>query len=334
MTTETKPKSKTKWLIISLSGLAILAILSVTLGPRLLVQQATQKPENMGTFVTRQVEQESFQQKMQQALSNTEAVNGGSVTISNPNQSTASDPGQQGQQTHIQVESQTSQNTGNSTDPVTQNNDPVNQQPTNQQQNQTTQPQDQAEIPTRPQDQNQVPQNNTQQNQQQNQQATRPQNRPPQAQQPSQFQVSLSESEISNMIYSGLYQGTAAEYRPSIEGVSTRIANGQASITVALKPKYLPDQFLSKLPGVTRNTPTVYLGGDLSLRKEGNSVTPEIHRLSLGNFRVPMPFIQSAVKSQVQAYTQQMLKLPNGKQAYLDEVLLQNSAVILKGHAQ
>lgn len=323
MTTDTKPKSKRKWLIVSLSGLAIAAVLSVTLGPRLLVQQATQKPENVGTFVTHQVEQESIQQKMQQALVNSEPVNGGSIPIENQTQTLPNE--QSAQQIEVQVDTGQSNSANQAVSrPENSQVNPtaVDQTQSNQQ---ATTPRAQTEAQTYSSEQPSRPQENAQQV---------PQQRPAQTQQAQQFQVSLSESEISNMIYSGLSQGTAPEFRASIEGVSTRIANGQASITVALKPRYLPDQFLSKLPGVTRSTPTVYLGGDLSLRKEGNSVTPEIHRLSLGNFRVPMPFVQSAVKAQVQAYTQQMLKLPNGQQAYLDEVLLQNSAVTLKGHAQ
>lgn len=144
----------------------------------------------------------------------------------------------------------------------------------------------------------------------------------------------MSETEISGMIFNGINQGTAPEFRASVQGVSTKIENGRARITVALLPKYLPDAFLHNLPGVTRETPTVYLGGEMSLSSQGNAVVPEIHQLSLGNFRVPMPFIRDAVRATIQQQADQMLRLPNGQQARLDEIQLQNGAMTLIGRAQ
>jgi hypothetical protein len=136
------------------------------------------------------------------------------------------------------------------------------------------------------------------------------------------------------MVYSGLSQGTAPEYRASIQGVATKIQGGRARITVTLLPRHLPDAFLKNLPGVTRNTPAVYLGGEMSLTKSGQSLIPQIHELSLGNFKVPMPFLQEAIKSTVQQQAEQMLRLPNGQRAVLDEVQLENGAITLIGKAQ
>lgn len=151
------------------------------------------------------------------------------------------------------------------------------------------------------------------------------------ATEPQAFEVSMSENDISSLVYGQLQRGIDPRYRQALQGVSTRIQQGKARVTVALLPKHLPPAFLKNLPGVTPSTPTVYLGGEMSLHQQGSRVVADIHHISLGNFKVPMPFIQSAVRSQVEAYSQQMLRLPDGRQAELYSVALDQGALTLTG---
>lgn len=293
-----KKKSRGRKWLFALSAMALLAVLAVVLAPRFVVQQATQKPENSGTFVTRQIESENLQQKMQAALQNPDQ----------PAEAQPVTPNSQPDGQSAQAHSTQTEHTGPAaTDPITPEDTSTEPQaglPNNAPDTRTSTPA--AGAPTTP-------------------------VQPP-ANRPRQIQLRMSEQEVSSMIYNGLYQGTAPEYQASIQGVSTQIAGGKATVTVALNPKYLPDGFIKNIPGVGRSTSTVYLGGSMSLQKDGNSVSPVIHHMSLGKFKVPMPFLQSAVKSQVQAYVQNMMRLPNGQQAYLDQVELENGAVTLTVH--
>lgn len=304
------------WLIGAIALIGIAAGAAVIL-PKLMVGQATQAPTDAGTFVTRQTQEVSLQDRVQAALQQPTsvqadpqqaAVNGGATTANTAPQSQV--------QAGIPVPEGQSMAQDSAVQPADPALPPIQTQNTN---------------PSEA-DQPQTPVNNTAPESIQN----APASNPP-VQQPANgrdFQVQISEGEISSLIYSGLVQGTAPQYRESIQGVSTRISGGRASISVALQPRHLPDAFLRNLPGVSRETPTVYLGGDLSLRREGNSVTPDIHQLRLGNFRVPMPFINAAVKSQVQQYVGQMLQLPDGRRAQLDDVQLESGTVTLRGHVQ
>ncbi|MGV3523852.1 MAG: hypothetical protein ACO1RX_06475 [Candidatus Sericytochromatia bacterium] len=301
------------WLIGALALLGIAAGSAVIL-PKLMVGQATQAPTDAGTFVTRQTQEVSLQDRVQAALQQSStsqssaqqpAVNGETTPAQGAPQSQVQEgipvpEGQPAQQTEL---------TGDPASPPLQTDNMAPSQNTDQPPSSVT-PSAVSQNPPTAQTQPQQPANNR------------------------DFQLRISEGEISSLIYSGLVQGTAPQYRESIQGVSTRISGGRASISVALQPRHLPDAFLRNLPGVNRDTPTVYLGGDLSLRREGNSVTPDIHQLRLGNFRVPMPFINAAVKSQVQQYVGQMLQMPDGRRAQLDDVQLEGGAVTLRGHLQ
>ncbi|MEZ0372027.1 MAG: hypothetical protein ACAI44_23250 [Candidatus Sericytochromatia bacterium] len=325
----TRPRRR-GWLV-ALGALAILAILAVVLVPQLLLRQATQKPVEAGTFVTRQEQSTSLQDKMQQALvnpgssqnSNAQASNGqaGNEQVNN-----GQPPGPQSGSQQVTIEQQA----------PAQN---ANPQPGNQvaavEQNVAaaengTQPASQPESESRSAFQNPDSASHTTADTAEPPADTRQAAAP--ASNDGRFRVQLGENEISGMIFNGLSQGTAPQYRASIEGVSTRISGGRARITVALLPRHLPEAFLKNLPGVNRDTPTVYLGGELSLHREGDEIVPDIHELSLGNFRVPMPFIRDAVKATVRQQADQMLRLPNGQQARLDEVILDNGALTLVGH--
>ena len=63
-------------------------------------------------------------------------------------------------------------------------------------------------------------------------------------------QLQISEQQISSLIYGGIVGGSAPQYRPAVQGVSTRISGGKARVTVALLPRYLPQNMLNSLPGV------------------------------------------------------------------------------------
>lgn len=309
-------------LIIALAIIGILAIVAVALAPRFLAQQATQAPENTGTFVTRQIEDTDLSSRMQAAIQNApEAQAPLEVQIESQQNAPNNSPTETSPQ-HQQVMQGNPDAAPNTTPPTETYGDtaptgtePVQEQSTSQE----TTPQTYQEPPTErtpletrrpraPQSQNDVP-----------------------LQRPKDFQFQISQNEISGMIYNGLVRGTAPAYRQSIQGVSTQISGGRAKITVALLPKYLPDAFLQRLPGIDRSTPTVYLGGEMGLNLSGNSVEPRIHRVSLGNMGVPMPFIESAVRSQVQAYVRNATRLPNGQQAQLQSIQLENGAVQIQG---
>lgn len=305
-------RSTGRYVLIGAVAVLVIAAGSAVVLPKLMVGQATQAPTDAGTFVTRQTQEVSLQDRVQAALQQPSSVQTNSQqTVANGENATNTPPSSQVQEGIPVPEGQPLQ-------PDT--------------------PQEPAAPPF--QTENTAPAQTTEQPPTSGTAPEAIQNAPkaqPPAQQPANgrdFQLRISEGEISSLIYSGLVQGTAPQYRASIQGVSTRISGGRASISVALQPRHLPDAFLRNLPGVNRDTPTVYLGGDLSLRREGNSVTPDIHQLRLGNFRVPMPFINAAVKSQVQQYVGQMLQMPDGRRAQLDDVQLEGGAVTLRGHLQ
>ncbi|MBF2052967.1 MAG: hypothetical protein IGS03_05800 [Candidatus Sericytochromatia bacterium] len=312
-----------KIIIMGVSGVCLLTLAAGLALPRLLVQKATEAPSisETGTFVTRQSESVDLNQKLQQSL-----LAAGVAVQSDP-----------------PVEDETPADSGVTTlseTPVTENppdaaspeeevvwRSPPRQPDTAASQSQGNQDLENSEtmMPTEA-----------------------PPSRPPQARrsspppasarpavqqapQPQAFEVSMSENDISNLVYGQLQRGIDPRYRQALQGVSTRIQQGKARVTVALLPKHLPEGFLKNLPGVTPSTPTVYLGGEMSLYQQGSRVVADVHHISLGNFKVPMPFIQSAVRSQVEAYSQQMLRLPDGRQAELYSVALEQGALTLTG---
>lgn len=336
--TTKKKKPVLKTLLIALAIVGILAIVALALAPRFLARQATQAPVDTQTFVTRQIEETDLSQRMQAAVNNATPVQNGA-------------PDQSGQNLQVTVET-TEQTTdqiieqpaGQDTDQSSPNTDFGNEDNS-----------DNALPPNSPTEQTRTAPGSTSENRDLNsarsdsnadtrapgqiqpnaprQTAPQSRNDVPQQRQPQNksFEFQISENEISSMIYSGLVNGTAPAFRQSIQGVSTQISGGRAKISVALLPKYLPDAFLRNLPGITRSTPTVYLGGEMGLSVSGNTVEPRIYRVSLGNMGVPMPFIENAVRGQVQAYVRNATRLPGGQQAQLQNVRLEGGAVHIQG---
>lgn len=330
MTTQTPRKKKPllTTLIITLAILGILAILAVTLAPRFLANQATQAPADTQTFVTRQIEESDLSSRMQAA-------------INTPGQSQDNPPADNMQ---VNVESSTDETPTDNTSQTTQRaqmgiEQPISQDgsPENTIREIPLESGSATETKSSPRSQQRNTTASTSTVPPERRPARAPQNQAPQSQNDvpqsasKDFQFQISQNEISSMIYSGLVRGTAPAYRQSIQGVSTQISGGRAKITVALLPKYLPDAFLQRLPGIDRSTPTVYLGGEMGLSVSGNTVEPRIHRVSLGNMGVPLPFIESAVRSQVQAYVRQATRLPNGQQAQLQTIRLEGGAVQIQG---
>ncbi len=270
--------------------------------PRLLVQQATQKPTNAGTFVTRQTQAEP--EPDSQSTDSSQGFN------QSPTNAAPANSFQERVQRAIQQASQAETNT---------NTNASNE--SNSQQADSTETTDSTSSETNSQTAEST-------------ESSAPDTSSTDTQSPvgdGKFRVQMSEGEISNLLYSGLIQGTAPEYQAAIQGVSTRIQSGRANITVALVPQYLPEAFLKNLPGVSRSTPTVYVGGEMSLLSQGQSVIPVIHELSLGNFKVPIPFLQAAIKDTVQNQTNNMMILPNGQRAQLEQILLENGVMTLVG---
>lgn len=277
--------------------LIMCGIVSAFMIPRILVQQATQKPSDSGTFVTRETQSQT------EVLPQSETSTQDSIPTT-PEQAAPANSFQERIQRAIEQASQaqasTSHSQGSSSSTQTSNTE-TNEESSLGSHSETQIP------PDSPSSEKVAPESD------------------------GKFRVQMSESEISNLLYSGLIQGTAPEYQAAIQGVSTRIQSGRAKITVALIPQHLPEAFLKNLPGVSRQTPTVYVGGEMSLIGQGQSVIPVIHELSLGNFKVPIPFLQAAIKDTVQQQTNQMMTLPNGKQARLEKILLENGAMTLVG---
>lgn len=310
--------------IMGVSGICLLALAASLALPRLLVQQATEAPSinETGTFVTRQSESVDLNQKLQQSL-----LAAGVAVQSDP--PTESEP---------PADSPEELPATAANEAVQTENAPVD-----------TRPEEEVvwRSPPRQPAADTLEVNASLENREAVMPTETPPSRPPQARrsatpaaasqpakqasQPQAFEVSMSENDISNMVYGQLQRGIDPRYRQALQGVSTRIQQGKARVTVALLPKHLPEGFLKNLPGVTPSTPTVYLGGEMSLYQQGSRVVADVHHISLGNFKVPMPFIQSAVRSQVEAYSQQMLRLPDGRQAELYSVALEQGALTLTG---
>ncbi|MGE3725844.1 MAG: hypothetical protein AB7I41_09845 [Candidatus Sericytochromatia bacterium] len=296
-----------RWLIaglvlVGLGGVAFVA------APRLLMRAATEKPVAESTFVTRPAAAPDLRSQMSQALQNSQT---------HPAGQTAPFPPVSGQTQSVPAPDTNNTSTQAFT-PEQPGSDAViaaTQPPAQAQSNPGSMPLvSQSQVPGQP---------------------------PPAQQgqsagstQPGEFQLQIRENEIASMIYNGLYNGTAPEYRPSIQGVSVQLQGGKGRITVALIPKYLPEQFAKSLPGVSKDTPTIYLGGEVGLSLSNNTVSPEIYSLSLGSLRIPAPFIKAMVKQQVQQHVRQMTQLDSGQQAIFDSVDIDHGAISIRGHVQ
>lgn len=300
------------WLIAGLV-IASLGALGGVIAPRLLMRAATEKPVAESTFVTRPAVAPDLRSQMNQALQhapnnlNSQSVPGSSA----PGQGISAPAGTDSaaQTTGLPTSGNTEQPASNAVISATQV--PVQgQKPLNQS---SSAVQSQTGDPSSPQ---------------------QSQTTPSQPGAPGQFQLQIRENEIASLIYNGLYAGTAPEYRPSIQGVSVQLQGGKGRITVALLPKYLPEQFARNLPGVTKETPTIYLGGEVGLSLANNTVSPEIYSLSLGSLRIPAPFIKAMVKQQVQQHVRQMTQLESGQQAIFDSIDINNGAISIRGHVQ
>lgn len=302
MNKRTSPRPKGRLLLTSVLTLLGLALLAAWLLPRFLAHEATQAPRDQGTFVTRQLHHEPLQSRLQASLAQSQNR---VQTEPKPSETDRRNPdGKPLSEQKVEAFSSTSLNFSSSQAAST----PASGAPSEATQ---TQPQDAPPPASALPRTGSVPQGSTDKE--------------------ADFQVQISESEISSLVYNGLYSGIAPQYRQALQGVSTRIQNGRAKVTVALLPRYLPDAFLRNLPGINHDTGTVYLGGEVGLSQAGNSVQPVIYGLNLGSLSLPMPFVQSAMRTQVQAYIRHLLTLPDGRQARLQKVQVQNGAVTLSG---
>ncbi len=297
-----------RWLIAGLV-LAGLGTIGFVVAPRLLMRAATEKPVAQSTFVTRPAAAPDLRSQMSQALQNSQ-TNTTSQTAVSPTESGQTQPVPAAGGTTSGGSTQVSNPEQPGSDAVIAATQPPTQAQTNSDSNVVSQSQGAGQPPPA---------------------------QPPQSAgttQPGQFQLQIRENEIASMIYNGLYNGTAPEYRPSIQGVSVQLQGGKGRITVALVPKYLPEQFAKNLPGVNKDTPTIYLGGEVGLSLSNNDVYPEIYSLSLGSLRIPAPFIKAMVKQQVQQHVRQMTRLDSGQQAIFDSVEIDNGAISIRGHVQ
>lgn len=300
-----------RWLVAGLV-LAGLGTLGFVVAPRLLMRAATEKPVAESTFVTRPAEAPDLRSQMSQALQNSQ-TNTTSQTAVSPTESGQTQPVPAADGTtsgSITSSTQASNPEQPGSDAVIAATQPPTQVPTHSDSNVVSQSQGAGQPPPA----------------QQTQSAG--------TTQPGQFQLQIRENEIASMIYNGLYNGTAPEYRPSIQGVSVQLQGGKGRVTVALVPKYLPEQFAKNLPGVSKDTPTIYLGGEVGLSLSNNDVYPEIYSLSLGSLRIPAPFIKAMVKQQVQQHVRQMTRLDSGQQAIFDSVEIDKGAISIRGHVQ
>jgi hypothetical protein len=148
------------------------------------------------------------------------------------------------------------------------------------------------------------------------------------------FALELSESQLASMVYTGIYQGSDPRYRPAIQGVSMQLAGGSGKLTVALLPRHLPDDMLRNFPGVTRDSPTIYVGGEVGLAAEGGRLVPSIRNISFGNLKLPLPMIRSVAKYQILQYARQMTQLESGQEAVFDEVTVDGGMLRLRGYVE
>jgi hypothetical protein len=148
------------------------------------------------------------------------------------------------------------------------------------------------------------------------------------------FTLELSESQLASMVYTGIYQGSDPRYRPAIQGVSMQLAGGTGKLTVALLPRHLPDDMLRNFPGVTRDSPTIYVGGEVGLAAEEGRLVPSIRNISFGNVKLPLPMIRSVAKYQILQYARQMTQLESGQEATFDEVTVDGGMLRLRGHVE
>ncbi|PIQ24309.1 hypothetical protein COW36_23940 [bacterium (Candidatus Blackallbacteria) CG17_big_fil_post_rev_8_21_14_2_50_48_46] len=293
------------WFGGSVLFIAVIGGTGLVLGPKWLMRNATQKPAEVTTFVSRPAAEPDLRSQMSQALQ--EPAEAATLPQSQ-------EPNRIPQNTvPAQREEQRTAQQASVSDERLQAHTQAERSP-----QASVLPAEQNRTESRSETRAEIP----------------PQSQPANESGKRNFQLNLSENQIASMIYNGLYTGTVPEYRPSIQGVSVQLQNGRGRITVALLPKYLPDHFFKNLPGVTRETPTIYLGGELGLSLNNQTISPEIYSLSLGSLKIPAPFIKAMVKHQVQQQVKQITQLESGQQAILDAVNLEQGNLTIQGHVE
>lgn len=308
--------------LVIFSGL--LAVAGIALAfwlPRYLVNQATQAPSEE-SFVSHAISTENIQIQSDPLPADSQAVEQGAMSLST--ETTAQNP----TQTDLQAQFQ-NENSEPAPDSLAPEQTPLNAPES------PSPAQAQAEhhsndtrraVATRPQSERTGG-------------AARPNERPQYREQPTpavpeankRVQIQISESQISGLIYGGLARGTAPQYRKSIQGVSTRISGGRARVTVALLPRYLPDEMLNRLPGISRDTPTVYVGGTARLGISNGQLVPNIEGIQLGNVSLPAPFIQKSAAAGFRAYSRQLLTTSEGRPVHAESVQLDSGQITVVG---
>lgn len=145
------------------------------------------------------------------------------------------------------------------------------------------------------------------------------------------FKIQVSQQEIASMVFNGIYRNSAQEYRPALKGVSVKLNHGRGKVTIALNPSHLPQELLNQLPGVTRQTPTIYLGGEVGINLVNNTLSPTIYNVSLGRIRMPLSFIKSMVKTGIDQHVQYLLKLKSNQSTRFKSVHVQGGLLTIKG---
>lgn len=304
---------KKKTFIILATGVVVSTSAMVFLLPRYLMSRAVEKPTEMGQMVTQPVEAPDLSDKLEASL------------------------GQPQNQTEHETPSHSQHNT---TRQDTDSSDTPEESVTSTQV---------LSVPTVPEENSSLPEQKTQRQaspaqksdtlqpalkdiQNNTHQSAPTSQQPTTSQDQKRFQVSLSENELAGMVYNGLHRGIDPRYKEALQGVSVKINQGYAKLNIALLPRHLPAAYLKSLPGITRESPTIYMGGEISLAFDKHTVKPQVHNVSLGNLKIPMPMIQSMIKHQFHAYLRQMTKLDSGQQAILDNVYLNQGKMTIMGH--
>lgn len=295
-----------------LAGTVLSVILVVVVMPRYVRHAATQKPADVAAdqFVTAPAPDTNLGQRVEQSLQQNSDANSPAQPTSEPFNSTS-------------PENQSAEGAQNF---VPQQNNSQGQETTTPQ---GTPPTDNPQ--TNPSDHSTPPQNNQPTSVPAPSAAIPIQNAPSG---PKAFNVKVSEHEVSGLIYNGVMQRTLPAYRPALKGVATQIQNGTAKITVALEPRYLPDDMLRNFPGIDRSSPTIYVGGEVGLRFDQNTVYPDIQNVSLGSLRIPTAIIKSLIKYEIHQQIRNMIQLGSGQQVQLKNVNLSNGALSIEGQVQ
>lgn len=286
---------KLKVVLLTLLGLGLLAVGAALIAPRLLVQAATEKPKGMGEMVTAPPPAESLDIRQQLAAQIEQPASGAGVSA--PDRAFADTPETAPGSTYSQSLPEPATGDHHASTAGTGENPPASHQTDGHSPSAAT-PSKAAVGGKRP------------------------------------FQLELSESQLASMVYTGIYQGSDPRYRPAIQGVSMQLAGGSGKLTVALLPRHLPDDMLRNFPGVTRDSPTIYVGGEVGLAAEEGRLVPSIRNISFGNLKLPLPMIRSVAKYQILQYARQMTQLESGQEAVFDEITVDGGMLRLRGHVE